>query len=60
MRAGRPAMLDLIGNTPLVRVTRLDTGTSVTGEDSRFRGDYLHVGRSSVDGRVSLRGFRLT
>jgi hypothetical protein len=40
--------------------SRLDTGATVTSADTRFRGDYMHVGRSSPDGRVSLRRLRLT
>lgn len=39
--------------------SRLDTGARVTSEDSRFRGSYMHVGRSSPDGRVSLRRLRV-
>lgn len=40
--------------------TRLDTGASVTASDTRWRGDYLHVGRSAIDGSVSLRRMRIS
>ncbi|WP_256793615.1 glycerophosphodiester phosphodiesterase [Terrabacter sp. Ter38] len=39
--------------------TRLDTGASVTVADSRFRGDYVHVGRSAIDGALSVRRLRV-
>lgn len=31
----RPAVLDLIGNTPLVRVTRFDTGPCTSSSNRR-------------------------
>jgi len=40
--------------------TRTDTGASVTARDSRYRGDFLHIGRSASDGRLSVRNLRLS
>lgn len=40
--------------------SRLDTGAAVTAADARFRGDYIHLGRSAPDGQVSLRQLRVS
>jgi hypothetical protein len=40
--------------------SRVDTGELVSKVDSRFRGDYIHIGRSAIDGELSLRNIRLT
>lgn len=47
-----------VGATRLT-FTRLDTGASISGEDSTFRGPYLHVGRSALDGAISLRRLQI-
>lgn len=39
--------------------TRMDTGASISGEDSTHRGAYLHVGRSALDGAISLRRLQI-
>ncbi len=64
-RADRPAVLDLIGNTPLVAVTRLDTGpcTLLLKLESQNPGGSIkdRVGRSMIevaerDGRLRAGG----
>ncbi len=42
--------------------SRQDGATVVTtsADDARFRGDYLHVGRSTLDGAIELRGLHIT
>lgn len=42
-----------VGPSTLV-LTRVDTGRSIRAKDSAYRGPYMHVGRSSLDGSVSL------
>ena len=43
----------------VIRFTR-DDGTFVEARDERFRGGYLHLGRSGQDGRVKVRNLRIT
>lgn len=38
---------------------RTDTGASVTAQDSKYRGSYVHIGRSADNGKVSLRGLTI-
>lgn len=40
--------------------TRTDTGATVTAQNGDFRGDYLHIGRSATDGKISVRSLRLS
>jgi hypothetical protein len=40
--------------------TRTDTGATVTAQNSEFRGDYMHIGRSASDGKVSVRSLRVS
>ncbi len=40
--------------------SRLDTGATTTGKHSKHRGDYIHIGRSGLDGKISVRSVRLT
>ncbi len=40
--------------------TRTDTGATVTAQNGEFRGDYLHIGRSATDGKISVRSLRLS
>jgi len=39
---------------------RLDTGARISGRDATVRGPYLHIGRASSTGLVSLRDVRVT
>jgi glycerophosphoryl diester phosphodiesterase len=39
---------------------RPDTGELLTQADHQMRGDFIHLGRSAVDGEISLRNVRLT
>lgn len=39
--------------------TRTDTGATVIGSDRQFRGDVVHIGRSSVDGKISIRSLKV-
>lgn len=55
---GRWLSLRLAVTPTTITFTRLDTGASVTASDSRFRGDYFHVGRSALDGALSVRRLR--
>jgi glycerophosphoryl diester phosphodiesterase len=40
--------------------TRTDTGATVSTQNSEFRGDILHIGRSATDGKISVRGLRVS
>ncbi len=40
--------------------SRPDTGELLTEADHQMRGDYIHLGRSAVDGEISVRNVRLT
>ncbi|GAB3829867.1 glycerophosphodiester phosphodiesterase [Kribbella italica] len=40
--------------------SRLDRPARITVEDNAFRGGYLHLGRGSLDGTLSLRGLKVT
>jgi glycerophosphoryl diester phosphodiesterase len=40
--------------------SRLDRPARITVEDKAFRGGYLHLGRASLDGTLSLRGLKVT
>jgi glycerophosphoryl diester phosphodiesterase len=40
--------------------SRLDRPARITVEDNTFRGGYLHLGRGSLDGTLSLRGLKVT
>jgi glycerophosphoryl diester phosphodiesterase len=43
----------------MIRLTR-DDGNFVEARDDRFRGGYLHIGRSGKDGRLKIRNLRLS
>jgi glycerophosphoryl diester phosphodiesterase len=45
--------------TPQVITWTRDDGTTLQAKDSRFRGGYLHIGRSSNDGRLNLRNLAI-
>lgn len=40
--------------------SRLDRPAQITVDDKAFRGGYLHLGRASLDGTLSLRGLKVT
>ncbi len=40
--------------------SRLDRPARISVEDKAFRGGYLHLGRASFDGSLSLRGLKVT
>ncbi|MEV6287448.1 glycerophosphodiester phosphodiesterase family protein [Kribbella sp. NPDC051770] len=40
--------------------SRLDKPARITVNDTAFRGGYLHLGRGSLDGTLSLRGLKVT
>jgi hypothetical protein len=42
-----------------MRLTR-DDGSFVEARDDRFRGGYLHLGRSGTDGKLKIRNLRIT
>jgi hypothetical protein len=52
--------LEVEVDTKRVTFSRLDTGATTTGEHSKYRGDYIHVGRSAMDGRISVRNLRIS
>lgn len=53
-----PLRLDVTPDT--MTWSRMDTGAAVTGRDATLRGSYLHVGRASTTGLISLRGLRIS
>jgi len=48
-----------VGPTTIV-FTRVDTGETIRADDATYRGSYMHIGRSSPDGTVSLRRLQIT
>lgn len=40
--------------------SRADTGATVNTVNSEFRGDYMHIGRSATDGKISVRNVSVT
>ncbi len=64
--AGQPLVpgtwvpLELEVDAKRITWTRKDTGTSTSGEHSKYRGDYIHIGRSAIDGKISVRNVRVS
>ena len=59
LKAGRWTRLTLEVTPTLIRWSR-DDDTAVEVEDERFRGGYIHIGKSSPDGMLRLRNLTIS
>jgi hypothetical protein len=59
MEAGRWTQVTLDVTPTLVRWSR-DEGSAIEIEDKRFRGGYIHLGKSSRDGRLLVRNLAIS
>jgi hypothetical protein len=57
--AGSWTRLTLDVTPATIRLTR-DDGSFVEAHDARFRGGYLHIGRSGSDGRLKIRNLQVS
>lgn len=48
-----------VGPTTLT-FSRVDTGETIRADDATYRGSYMHIGRTSLDGSISLRGLQIS
>ncbi len=53
-----PLQLDV--DTEHITWTRQDSGATTTGKHSKYRGDYIHIGRSAIDGKISVRDLKVS
>ena len=61
-QVGRPMHVTLVVTPQNITWSRTDLGkpVSVSADDSRFRGGYLHIGRASTAGSASFGNLRVT
>lgn len=59
MKAGQWSQLNLEVTPTMIRWSR-DGGPAVEVEDERFRGGYIHIGKSSPDGKLLVRNLAIS